>query len=137
MFPSPVCFYVPLSARQFWRCLFFHLLVCSGVCPSRYLFVCSGICPSRYLFVCSGVCPSVPLSDRLSAVSFCSASSRFFFAFASPRPCFVRMLGSNCVSSRTMTEAAMAPAAGGTKAVEPGRSRRSVHFLVVPGGQMQ
>ncbi len=54
-----------------------------------------------------------------------------------PFPPLTREDGSKQVSPRITSDAAIAPAAGGTKEVEPGISRRSVHFLLVPGGQIQ
>ena len=44
---------------------------------------------------------------------------------------------SKCVRSLMTSPAMINPTTEGTNAVEPGISRRSVHFLAVPGGQMQ
>ena len=44
---------------------------------------------------------------------------------------------SNLVRSFMTSPAIISPTTDGTKAVEPGISRRWVHFLAVPGGQMQ
>ena len=41
------------------------------------------------------------------------------------------------VRSFTTSPAMIRPTTDGTNAVEPGISLRSVHFLAVPGGQMQ
>ena len=45
--------------------------------------------------------------------------------------------GSYSARSFTTSAASSKPAAAGTKALLPGIARRCVHFLAVPGGQMQ
>lgn len=111
------CYIKKNPAKAYWK------RKCNNACPKEIKAIYYSIfhsCTPYQLLICRAVYP-IDLQNH-----YTTANQRFVL-------CLYYFFARSLITS----PATISPTTDGTNAVEPGISRRTVHFLAVPGGQMQ